>query len=38
MFEDVYAQPLRQQREQRAELEAAVAADPRVSTPRHSDS
>lgn len=37
MFEDVYAQPLRQQREQRAELEAALAADPRVANPRHSD-
>jgi pyruvate dehydrogenase E1 component alpha subunit len=33
LFEDVYAEPLWQQREQRAELEAAVAADPRVSDP-----
>jgi len=38
LFEDVYAEPLWQQREQRAELEAAVAADPRVSDPRHADS
>jgi 2-oxoisovalerate dehydrogenase E1 component alpha subunit len=38
LFEDVYAEPLWQQREQRAELEAAVAADPRVSDPRHTDS
>ncbi len=37
MFEDVYAEPLRQQREQREELEAAIAADPRVANPRHSD-
>jgi pyruvate dehydrogenase E1 component alpha subunit len=37
MFEDVYAEPLRQQREQREELEAAIAADPRVADPRHSD-
>jgi 2-oxoisovalerate dehydrogenase E1 component alpha subunit len=37
LFEDVYAEPLWQQREQRAELEAAVAADPRVADPRHSD-
>jgi pyruvate dehydrogenase E1 component alpha subunit len=37
LFEDVYAEPLRQQREQLEELEAAVAADPRVSDPRHSD-
>ncbi len=37
LFEDVYAEPLRQQREQLEELEAAVAADPRVANPRHSD-
>jgi pyruvate dehydrogenase E1 component alpha subunit len=37
MFEDVYAEPLRQQREQLEELEAAIAADPRVADPRHSD-
>jgi 2-oxoisovalerate dehydrogenase E1 component alpha subunit len=37
MFEGVYAEPLWQQKEQLAELEAAVAADPRVSNPRHSD-
>jgi 2-oxoisovalerate dehydrogenase E1 component alpha subunit len=37
LFEDVYAEPLRQQREQLEELEAAVAADPRVADPRHSD-
>jgi len=37
MFEGVYAEPLWQQEEQLAELEAAVAADPRVSNPRHSD-
>ena len=34
---DVYAEPLRQQREQLAELEAAIAEDPRVANPRHSD-
>ena len=37
LFEDVYAEPLRAQREQLEELEAAAAADPRVSDPRHSD-
>jgi 2-oxoisovalerate dehydrogenase E1 component alpha subunit len=37
LFEDVYAEPLRQQREQLEELEAALAADPRVANPRHSD-
>jgi 2-oxoisovalerate dehydrogenase E1 component alpha subunit len=37
MFEDVYAEPLRQQREQLAELEDAIAEDPRVADPRHSD-
>jgi 2-oxoisovalerate dehydrogenase E1 component alpha subunit len=35
LFEDVYAEPMRQQREQLAELKAAMAADPRVSNPRH---
>jgi pyruvate dehydrogenase E1 component alpha subunit len=37
MFEDVYAEPLRQQREQLSELESALEADPRVGNPRHSD-
>jgi 2-oxoisovalerate dehydrogenase E1 component alpha subunit len=37
LFEHVYAEPLRQQREQLEELEAAIAADPRVANPRHSD-
>jgi 2-oxoisovalerate dehydrogenase E1 component alpha subunit len=37
LFEDVYAEPLRQQREQLEELRAALAADPRVADPRHSD-
>ncbi len=37
LFEDVYAEPLRQQREQLAELAGAVAADPRVADPRHAD-
>ena len=35
MFEDVYATPGWAQREQLAELEAAMAADPRVANPRH---
>jgi 2-oxoisovalerate dehydrogenase E1 component alpha subunit len=37
LFEDVYAEPLRAQREQLADLEEAIAADPRVADPRHSD-
>ncbi len=37
LFEHVYAEPLRQQKEQLAELEEALAADPRVGNPRHSD-
>jgi 2-oxoisovalerate dehydrogenase E1 component alpha subunit len=37
LFEDVYAEPLRQQREGLAELQSALAADPRVSNPRYSD-
>jgi 2-oxoisovalerate dehydrogenase E1 component alpha subunit len=37
LFEDVYAEPLRQQREQLDELRRAIAADPRVADPRHSD-
>lgn len=37
LFADVYAEPLWQQREQLAELEAAVGDDPRVANPRHSD-
>jgi pyruvate dehydrogenase E1 component alpha subunit len=35
LFEDVYAEPLRQQREQLLELSEAMAADPRVANPRH---
>jgi pyruvate dehydrogenase E1 component subunit alpha len=34
MFEDVYAEPLRQQREQLDELRGAAEADPRVATAR----
>jgi 2-oxoisovalerate dehydrogenase E1 component alpha subunit len=34
LFQGVYAEPLWQQREQLAELEAAIAADPRVADPR----
>ncbi len=37
LFEQVYAEPLRQQREQLEELESAIAADPRVANPRHAD-
>jgi 2-oxoisovalerate dehydrogenase E1 component alpha subunit len=37
LFEDVYAEMLPQQREQLAELEAAIADDPRVANPRHSE-
>jgi 2-oxoisovalerate dehydrogenase E1 component alpha subunit len=37
LFEDVYAEPLRQQREQLEEVLEAVRADPRVANPRHSD-
>jgi pyruvate dehydrogenase E1 component alpha subunit len=37
LFTDVYEEPLWQQREQLAEAEAALAADPRVGNPRHSD-
>jgi pyruvate dehydrogenase E1 component alpha subunit len=37
LVEHVYAEPLWQQREQLEELEAAIAADPRVANPRHSD-
>jgi 2-oxoisovalerate dehydrogenase E1 component alpha subunit len=37
LFEHVYAEPLRQQREQLDELRDAIAADPRVADPRHSD-
>ncbi|MGC3999020.1 MAG: lipoyl synthase [Anaeromyxobacter sp.] len=36
LFEDVYAEPLWQQREQLDELRQALAADPRVGNPRHS--
>ena len=35
MFEDVYAEPGWAQREQLAELKAAMDADPRVANPRH---
>jgi pyruvate dehydrogenase E1 component alpha subunit len=35
LFQDVYAEPGWAQREQLAELEAAMAADPRVANPRH---
>jgi 2-oxoisovalerate dehydrogenase E1 component alpha subunit len=35
LFEDVYAEPGWAQREQLAELEAAIDADPRVANPRH---
>ena len=37
LFQDVYAAPLRQQVEQLAELKAALAADPRLANPRHSE-
>jgi 2-oxoisovalerate dehydrogenase E1 component alpha subunit len=37
LFEHVYAEPLRQQREQLDELRDAIAADRRVADPRHSD-
>jgi 2-oxoisovalerate dehydrogenase E1 component alpha subunit len=37
LFEHVYAEPLRQQREQLDELRDAIAEDPRVADPRHSD-
>jgi len=37
LFSDVYAEPMFQQREQLAELRQAIAADPRVSNPRHGD-
>jgi 2-oxoisovalerate dehydrogenase E1 component alpha subunit len=37
LFDDVYAEPLRQQREQLEELEAALADDPRIGDPRHAD-
>lgn len=37
LFEDVYAEPLRQQKEQLEDLESAIAADPRVANPRHAD-
>jgi pyruvate dehydrogenase E1 component alpha subunit len=37
LFEDVYAEPLWQQREQLEELREAMAADPRIANPRHSD-
>ncbi len=35
LFEGVYAEPLWQQREQLAEVRAAIALDPRVANPRH---
>jgi pyruvate dehydrogenase E1 component alpha subunit len=37
IIEHVYAEPLWQQREELEELEKAIAADPRVANPRHSD-
>jgi pyruvate dehydrogenase E1 component alpha subunit len=37
LFEDVYAEPLRPQREQLEELEAGIAPARRVADPRHSD-
>ena len=37
LIQDVYATPTPQLREQLADVEAAVAADPRVANPRHSD-
>jgi pyruvate dehydrogenase E1 component alpha subunit len=37
IIEHVYAEPLRQQLEELEELEKAIAADPRVANPRHSD-
>jgi pyruvate dehydrogenase E1 component alpha subunit len=37
LIEDVYATPTPLLREELADLEAAVAADPRVANPRHSD-
>jgi pyruvate dehydrogenase E1 component subunit alpha len=37
LVEDVYATPTPQLREQLADVEAAIAADPRVANPRHSD-
>jgi pyruvate dehydrogenase E1 component alpha subunit len=37
LFEDVYAEPLRQQEEQLRELRDAIDEDPRVANPRHAD-
>jgi 2-oxoisovalerate dehydrogenase E1 component alpha subunit len=37
LIQEVYATPTPQLREQLADVEAAVAADPRVANPRHSD-
>jgi 2-oxoisovalerate dehydrogenase E1 component alpha subunit len=37
LIQDVYATPTPQLREQLADVEAAIAADPRVANPRHSD-
>jgi pyruvate dehydrogenase E1 component alpha subunit len=37
LFQDVYAEPTWQQREQLEELRGAIAEDPRVADPRHSD-
>jgi pyruvate dehydrogenase E1 component alpha subunit len=37
LFEDVYAEPLGRHREQLDALRRAIAADPRVANPRHSD-
>jgi 2-oxoisovalerate dehydrogenase E1 component alpha subunit len=37
LFEDVYAEPLGRHREQLENLRQAMAADPRIANPRHSD-
>jgi 2-oxoisovalerate dehydrogenase E1 component alpha subunit len=37
LFEGVYAEPLRQQREQLEEVDGAIREDRRVADPRHSD-
>jgi 2-oxoisovalerate dehydrogenase E1 component alpha subunit len=37
LFEDVYAEPLGRHREQLESLRQAMAADPRIANPRHSD-
>jgi hypothetical protein len=37
LFEDVYAEPMRQQREQLESLRQAMRDDPRIANPRHGD-